>query len=194
MLIDFEDLYISSNVPRVHGNGFIQLDIPGSPGHRINIWPEQKLQTQKVYTGIHNHKFSFKSKVLLGTLIHKQFENIVLDDNGDCNIYKAAPRDNEDTQLVLASSHLFKLTNPQTFKMTAGSEYEFLAGKFHDSNGCGLTATLMEKTSIDKSIDVIVVCPKDKEPDNDFNRYQFGEKVLWPIIENAFKQIKEISI
>lgn len=193
-IITFFDLFLSGNVPRVHGNGFIQLDVPGSDVHRIHIWPEQKLQTQKVYTGIHNHKFSLKSKVLLGKLIHTQFEDLIEDENGDYKIYKTVPRDREDKGLILASPHLFKFTNPQTFQMTAGSEYEFMYGKFHDSNGSGLTVTLMEKTTVNESIEVIVTCPKHREPDNEFNRYQFSEKVLWPIIEDAFMKIGHITI
>ena len=192
--LTFDDLYFSGNIPRVHGNGFVQLDIPGSNTHRLHIWPEKKLDTQKVYTGIHNHKFSFKSKVLLGKLVHLQYEDLVRDNfNGEWNIYTTVPRDREDKGLVLATSDLFKLVNPQKFEMSAGSEYEFKAGKFHDSYGVGLTATLMNKGDVE-DIQVIVTCPKDKEPDNDFNRYQFEEKILWDIIEQVFKIIKYIEV
>ncbi len=189
MILNFNDLYHSGITPRVHGNGFIQLDIPSRSAFRLHVWPHPQLQAQAVYTGIHNHKFSFKSEILLGTLIHTQFENLVQDDNGEWKIYKPVPRDREDKGLELASPHLFTLTNPQKFEMSKGSEYEFPYGKFHDSKGKGLTATLIEKTEVNNDTDVIVACPKDTQPDNEFNRYQFDQDVLWSTIEEVFFKI-----
>jgi len=192
-IITFNKLYSYGVEVRVHGNGFIQVDIPET-NLRLHVWPRERLETQKVYTGIHNHKFGLKSKILCGKLIHTQFEGLVIADNGDWQMYKTVPRESEDTGLVLASPFYFTLTNPQTFQMCAGSEYEFPAGKFHESRGEGLTATLMQKTSVDESIEVIVLCPKDKKPDYDFHRYQFEQKVLWNIIDDVFNQIGYIEI
>lgn len=192
MEISFSQLLALGNIPRVHGNGFIQLDLP--LGYRLHIWPEEKLDTQKVYTGWHNHRFGFKSTVLVGTLHHIQYGAVIKDNlNGEYQLYKAVVRNKEDTELIISSSGFYKFTDRQSFLLSKGSSYDFLPLKWHESNGIGLTATIMKKT---ETIDAepLVACPKNTKPDNNFQRYQFDVNQLWKFISDVFDEIKSISI
>ena len=54
--------------PRVHGNGFIQCDLPHRK--RLHIWGHPAIPRQKVSSPIHDHVFSFASIVLVGRLVN----------------------------------------------------------------------------------------------------------------------------
>ena len=190
MILTFKDLLELKTVPRVHGNGFIQIDLPED--RRLHIWPDEKLETQKVYTGIHNHRFSFESQVLLGTLHHTQFRVVQLP-GGEYQLYKTIPRDREDKGLSLFSEDYFSLENPQDFYLSVGSRYNFPYRAFHDSRGIGLTATLMRKTFVDEDMEVLVLCPRDKTPDNEFGKYKIPQEKIWPIVKKVFDKIKKIE-
>ena len=57
-------------IPRLHGNGFIQLDLNGKD--RLHVW-HPDLPKQEFPTPIHDHKFSFKSHILYGELTHIEY-------------------------------------------------------------------------------------------------------------------------
>jgi hypothetical protein len=151
------------------------------------------LETQKVNTGIHNHNFSFRSKVLLGGLWHTEYDNLEQNLAGFYNVYKTVPRDREDKELVLASPHPYDLKGYRGFYFGQGSLYSFKYGRFHESTPAGLTVTVMRKTKVEPLIDAWVLCKVYEKPDNDFNKYQYSPEVLWPIIEDVFNKIKEID-
>lgn len=189
--VNFQQLKLVASGIRMHGNGFIQLNLPNNS--RLHVWPEHPVGQQKVYTGWHNHKFSFNSRVICGTLLHKQFD-LVQDNDGKYNLYTAVVRDKEDTELVLYTDQRYSLSNTQQFNMAAGSQYTFNKGMFHESQGVGLTATIMTKTESDDTIKPIVLCPIYQKPDNDFNRYQLSEEVLWENVEKVFNLVGDIYL
>lgn len=193
MILTYDDL-VNNPIckPRVHGNGFLQLDLP-EPDMRLHIWPEQKLATQKVYTGIHNHNFSFNSRILCGALTHIEYDGLQQSPIGLYQVYKTTPRDREDKGLVLASPYRYNLKYGRFFLLPQGSYYSFKYGNFHDSRGNGLTATIMRKTRVEPLTEVYVLCEQHEVPDNDFNRYQFKDEQLWPIVKQVFDKIKEIG-
>jgi hypothetical protein len=51
-MYSYDELRDSDNYPRVHGNGFIQLDLPD--GKRLHVWDED-IPRQKVNTSMHDH-------------------------------------------------------------------------------------------------------------------------------------------
>ncbi len=62
-------------VPRVHGNGFIQLDLTDRT--RLHVW-HPSVPRQKVATQIHDHVFSFESCCIVGRLINVVYKFIEL--------------------------------------------------------------------------------------------------------------------
>jgi hypothetical protein len=63
---------MSDPVPRVHPNGFIQLDLSPDHRRRLHIWhpdvPDQGVQS------IHDHVFDMESQVILGLLGQRLYE------------------------------------------------------------------------------------------------------------------------
>jgi hypothetical protein len=47
--------------PRVHGNGFIQVDLTADT--RLHVWGDKRIPRQNVYTPIHDHVFGFESTI-----------------------------------------------------------------------------------------------------------------------------------
>src|SRR5512146_542220 len=68
-LIDYLQSRTTDYSPRVHGNGFIQLDI--TPTVRLHLWGDARIPRQRVATTIHDHAFGFTSRVVLGSLNHR---------------------------------------------------------------------------------------------------------------------------
>lgn len=190
MKLTLENITFYGKNLRVHGNAFLQLDLPND--QRLHIWPEERLETQKVYTGIHNHRFSFVSKILLGRLTHIEYD-VQPSDNGSYHLYKTI-RTKDGESLAQASASRFKLTGRREFRLAQGSYYEFSWNEFHESYGTGLTATLMEKTAVNEDIDVLTLCPWDKEPDLEYDWFSFNDDYLWDIIKGVFDKIYVIEV
>lgn len=83
--------------PRVHGNGFIQLDL--TDRRRLHIWGDPRIPRQRVPSTIHDHTFNFSSRVYRGQIIHRE---IALEPHPDgaYRLYQAVCRHGEDTRLV----------------------------------------------------------------------------------------------
>lgn len=197
LLITFDTLRNSGNRPRLHGNGQIQLDFGNG---RIHIWhPEATKLSQKntdtiARTPIHDHRFSFRSAILLGKLGHFEYELHKVDaaeapwiKKSLYDIYQALVREGEDTILMKVNNPdtVYSLVTVNEQRLSWGSCYSFGAYKLHETTALVPTMTYMVKTSEDKDYNPIVLCPVNKVPDNDFNRYQVNEETLWEIIHNT---------
>lgn len=172
--------------PRMHGNGFVQLDI--GPGVRLHVWPENWVPAQKVYTGIHDHAFSFRSIVMTGALSHRVYRRT---DWGTPThqAYVAERIDGEETCLVpdrvVGRCRLVQISERV---INRGESYYFRAIELHASrpyNPCGPTATLMIKVGYIPTYRPVVMCPLGQEPDNDYKRTGQPASMLWEIIEEA---------
>lgn len=181
--------------PVLHGNGFIQLAI--GPSVRLHVWSPLLPPAQAVNTPIHDHTFSFASTVLQGSLLHTTYDLGNNSNYGDpVKLLHVAPvPDTEDTILEDTGERLF-VGRDRDLVVPAGRSYSFDAGLFHSSDGIGpLTATIMVKTAMKMTPSARVLCPVDKEPDNEFSRYVDDEDMLWrfirtvdPVWERIFRE------
>ncbi len=175
--------------PRLHGNGFIQVDLDETT--RFHVW-DLSLPRQKVSTQIHDHRFDFESHVLLGTLNHDVYTvYTVLDPHlpQHYRVHVAEVREGPDTMLTPTSSTV-SVVHTDHLELAAGSFYTFPKYKFHESGADQLTATMMSKLHVDPTHNPRVLVPLGEKPDNDFNRYGFQESELWDMVENAVDLIK----
>jgi hypothetical protein len=172
------------NVPRVHGNGFIQLDLTDRV--RLHVWGHKDIPQQKVYTGHHDHMFGFVSRVLLGKMGNSRYRPIQ-DPDGRFMVHKAQVRDREDTVLRPVGERV-TLIHEGTSWYGPGQTYSMKPGEIHESLVDELTVTVITKTGRTLSQggpSPRVFVPIDMEPDNNFNRYQHPADVLWRIIAEA---------
>lgn len=158
---------------RLHGNGFIQVDL--EDGQRLHIWPHPLKPAQVVHTPIHDHRFSFVSTILAGAMYNRCFD-LLIRPNGGLQIYTAEARAKEDTEL--APSGVYADISPVWLSQvyTEGQSYEFPAFAFHMSDPQEFTITYMRKRKVFPTSPRVLV-PRDQEPDNQWNRY--SEDAYW---------------
>lgn len=174
MKIDFA----KASAPRVHGNGFLQIDI--APGTRLHIWGHSKLPRQVVDTSIHDHRFSFESEVIAGRLVNAQYNR---GHDYRYRIFEPQTREGEDTTLHDTGRRIGLSVSPAKI-VRCGEKYEMPARAFHESFSDRPSATVMRKTFVFNYAPRVLV-PDGAEPDNEFNRYDYPEDYLWGIVQDV---------
>lgn len=162
--------------PVVHENGFIQL--PLTEYIRLHVWPDGVITRQKTHNPIHDHRFSFESSVLLGTLRHITY-GWIEDAAGPMEVFSVLGGK------LVPTSRFGQADVTSAYMIPAGTSYFFAKGQLHESQGIGLTATLMEKVET-SALTARVLCPRGEPPDNTFDRWQENdEALLWQYIDRA---------
>lgn len=190
-MINLKAIRATGSKPRVHGNGFIQLDLTKET--RLHIWGDERIPKQKVATPIHDHVFGFKSTIIVGRLINVAYR-FVLRDHGDFRVYVSQTREGDDT--ILVPTDKFGVLDPSYVQMvywnSVSRVYHMRPFMFHESIAPdGPAATIIVKDAQTQaqgsSTAPCIMVPVDKQPDNDFNRYDVDEDLLWRIIEQTLK-------
>lgn len=170
--------YFPNSVPRVHGNGFIQVDL--EPGQRLHVWGHPAIPRQQTYTGIHDHSFGFESRVIRGRVFQIPY---VIDGCGrDYMIYAPVPKEGEDTQLNPTGIHC-RLSYGPIQIIQAGQYYLMSPGDIHETVADMPAASIMTKTERSESAARVYV-PMGSKPDNVFSRY-WAPNMLWQIIKDV---------
>ncbi len=190
-MINLSSIRTTGVRPRVHGNGFIQLDL--TERSRLHIWGDPRIPSQKVATPIHNHVFGFESTILVGRVINVVYMVRVCK-RGDYRVYTPWIREGEDTTLVPTATRV--AAHPSRIDMidrrTSARTYDLLVGEFHETVAPdGPAATIIIKDDMTQAQGAAakpgVLVPVDQKPDNNFNRYNADEDLLWRIIEDTLK-------
>lgn len=177
--------------PRVHGNGFIQVDLTEST--RLHVWGDKRIPRQNTYTPIHDHVFGFKSTIIVGRLF-----NIVYDYKrqpfGDYRVYVPEIREGEDTILKTTTERvrIFPIRADLVDWQTADKTYEMDPFTLHETFVTEPTATIIQKSDLTMAqgnpFKPRVLVKWGQEPDNDFNRYAYDDELLWRIVERVLKR------
>jgi hypothetical protein len=177
-----DELKDTGNVPRVHGNGFIQLDL--GPGVRLHIWGHPALVRQRHDTSVHDHLFPFVSNVLVGRIVNRIVHTYERPGADDYKIYNPVARDGEDTVLVDSGIRVHIYNGPVQI-IEAGGSYQVKPFVFHESFTDRPSATIMVKGKRQNGVARVLV-PEGVEPDNAFNRNTaLSVQQMWSIIEDV---------
>lgn len=174
--------------PRVHGNGFIQLDLVGATKQRLHVWGDPRIPKQSTSTQHHDHRFEFKSEILRGCLKNTiwHFEPQTSENPGHFQVYHPRPRSGEDTELYATGlyGHLRSLS---TQLLYTNCVYGISVGTIHTSVPVGVvTVTLMSKLDVMDGYVPQVFVPRGVDPSNAFDKHAAADpSLLWAIIENA---------
>lgn len=198
--------HAAQHQPRVHGNGFIQLDL--SDTARLHIWGHPDIPQQKTNTPIHDHMFAFSSLILRGAMTNAEYDiqwdgKEAFGDPKDLRdlryeltpsrfptthtIYKAEVRDRQDT-ILKPTDYAVHLRAKSITTYTAGQSYTMEVGQIHESVVTGPTATIILKrgrTLAQGSASPSIFVPVGLEPDNGFHRYALPAERLWQIIHEV---------
>lgn len=183
--IDFDDIKREATGIRVHGNGFIQIDIDAH--RRVHVFGHPKLARQSIPTPVHNHRFGFVSRVLRGRLINVRYD-VALSPVGALAPYRAftpMPRQDEDTVLV-DYGMLVYLRRAAPECLLRSESYQIEPGEFHETLANEPAVTLMTKCNTYPEIVPMVLCAYGQQPDNDFMRYDFDDSELWRLVYDAW--------
>ncbi len=175
--------------PRVHPNGFIQLDIDA--GRRLNVWHPRLPYRQRTYHPVHDHVFGFTSHCYSGRLVNVAY-TLEPHNRGTHTIWRVrATASGEESMLfVLDGPGPMRLVHRHCFVVQPGESYDFPPFEFHESLSNEPTLTIMEKTSGTlkggpNSDGASVAVPLGVSPDNDFRRDAVDTDVLWELIAEA---------
>lgn len=179
-----DDLIASGAEPRVHGNGFIQVDI--DPKRRLHVW-HPDVPRRRVPTPIHDHVFSFNSYVFQGRLLNVQWDvTYCYWQDRTYGVYEPRQAEGHDTKLVSTGQGVRLFQFESALVGAVGPDTYFMsAGKFHESvplSPCATIMTKFAKTMKEGGGTPRVLVPRGMEPDNDFNRHTFAADRLWDIV------------
>lgn len=177
-------------VPRVHPNGFLQLDLDPSKTERLHIW-DASLPRQEVPTLIHDHEFGLESTVYLGCLINKRFK--VEEADAGIGEYKKwtvlRDPDSEETRLVESRDEFTAKLVVREF-IYPDESYMMQAPEFHESGHIGRTLTIMRKLGYLAGHSASVLVPVGEEPDNNFRRSNVDVDQLWDMVYETARSIE----
>lgn len=191
LIAELNDLRSANKTPRVHPNGFIQLDI--SKAQRLHCWHPENPYRQKTYHPVHNHIFNFVSEVRVGRLININYDiafpkEEVLGKFHDA--YEVKLVEGEETQLVKMEGEPLLLVPSGMACVQRGQKYEIAKFDLHETMCPIPTITVMTKYGLGpdgakegpNSQGATVLVPQGVVPDNDFLRSEVDTDLLWEII------------
>lgn len=195
LIYDLRDVRNRGVKPRVHGNGFIQLDLANDV--RMHVWGDDRIPKQVTETPVHDHMFAFRSFVLRGSLFNRQFmwmESRDIYDHIQSThmVHRAQVREKEDT-VLMPTGELGRLALISEHEVTRSYQMTPLA--IHESVAEALAVTVIVKqglTLAQGGASPRVFVPLGVKPDNDFNRYATSEDKLWQIIHEAIGNRVEV--
>jgi hypothetical protein len=122
--VSFEAIRASGAVPHWFGLGFIQLKL--NQKQRMHFWHPDHTQ-QSLPEEVHNHRYSFSSRVIKGEIAHEIWTYTPGDGDTDCIEVSCKPDQPAPDKTL--STGLITLSGRYT--MLAGSSYFFPSTGFH---------------------------------------------------------------
>ena len=188
--LPYEMLRASGARPRVHGNGFLQLDLNPEGTQRLHGW-DDALPRQATRSSVHDHVFALRSTVICGVLEHIEYQPWPTIE-GDWQIYRAEQVEGSTNTELRPSGEFVDLIETLRLQLRSGLSYTFPAWSLHDTDHRGLTATVMEKIDAPSGYGrPRVLVHRDEAPDNEFDREGFDQEFLWQFVYRALELQRE---
>lgn len=173
--------------PRVHGDGFIQLDLPWLQ-RRLHGWGHPAIPAREDLVHIHDHRFWLHSTVLIGGIRNQVFW--LADDPEGAVQVRIVHRVNPSTSRqgppyeypVLRDDKRFRLVLFREHSVGRGESYEHPAGVLHRTVPMGPSITLVEKLYADDSYVPRVITEFGKDFDIELRRDTLSSKALYGIL------------
>lgn len=167
----------------LHGLGFIQVQLQGN--QRLHVW-HPELPRRKCFenSAIHNHRFNFTSRVLIGQQINIKVRPVNAVEGAATHLlylHEGARTANGGRPWTPNAPVAMDEYTSETIE--AGQEYFMPAYHFHrtEPGGDGKVATIMTKLAEGKR-GAMSSCRIGIEPDTDFDRFQLSPALLWSYV------------
>jgi len=189
-LPSIEEFRSTGSHPRLHPNGFIQLDLDDR--RRLHVWPDEPVRVRTPLAPIHDHVFGFVSEAFLGTIVDRRYD-LVEDPAGGFELHGVVCYvvGRKDAGLQRLDDKRYRLVLTEERRVTAPGSYVMPPSVFHESAAEGLALTVITMTEPDPSRPARVVCRTGAVPTEVFKRDGGPEERerLWSIIERARRSV-----
>ncbi|TDF41942.1 hypothetical protein EYS14_03605 [Alteromonadaceae bacterium M269] len=180
----------------LHGLGFLQVILPNN--QRLHVWhPDLPKRKCFEHSSIHDHRFGFISKVLVGTQINQLYRELQpnsvdylnIGEETHCAYIHEGPRTKFGNRPWTIDYYcaIQKIGVPRI--VNAGEQYEMNPYMLHSTRCEGICVTLMTKTH-EENKGAHSYCDIDVEPDVNFNRKQWSQKQLWDVFVDAMQSVQ----
>ena len=168
----------------LHGLGFIQVKLGGN--QRMHVWhPDLPRRSCYQHSAIHNHRFAFVSRVLVGTQINRRYG---VQDNPygqHDRISHDGPRSEKGGRLSYVAGRVTVNPTPdETYE--AGESYLMPMLEYHETPNSGVVVTLMQKLE-EGTIHASSLISRGVEFNQDFDRFQVSDSDLWQTVLQALR-------
>jgi len=185
----------TTNQITLHGLGFLQVILNDTM--RLNVWhPELPRRSCFNQSSIHDHRFGFTSKVLIGEQVNQYYREVKKPYSDREHTHFAYLHEGERSKfgnrpwLVDYKCTLEKVGDEE--HISTGDEYNVSPYIAHSTNCEGVCVTLMTKVS-EHNQGSHSYCVRHITPDVDFDRKQWSESKLWSVFNDAMKQANHLK-
>lgn len=165
----------------LHGLGFIQLVLPA--GQRMHVW-HPDLPRRKCYehSAIHNHRFGFTSRVLVGVQKNVRVDLELACDGSHTIISHNGPRTPTGSRLSYPVA-VCNVYEQEVESYGPGDSYQMPMHAYHHTPNDGIVVTLIQKTG-ESDIHANSIIRHGVEFDSKFDRFQLPpERLFMYVIE-----------
>jgi hypothetical protein len=181
---DLKDFTPTKETISLHGLGFIQLVLAGD--QRLHVWhPGLPRRDCYEHSAVHNHRFSFTSRVLKGVQINVRADIEIVKDGTHQLISHNGPRSDKGGRLSFPVADCNVHYRPEE-RYGPGEEYLMPAFEYHHTPVGEIVITLMKKHE-SGFIHANSVCRKGVDFHYDFDRFQLSPDQLFGFVIEAFK-------
>lgn len=168
-----------------HGLGFAQVKLQGN--QRLHVWhPDLPRRDCFEWSPIHNHRFSFESRVLVGTQVNRIYKVTMAEDGTHDVISHDGPR----SPLGGRESFVCGRANVAAMPDQAygpGQTYLMPELEYHETPNDGVVVTLMRKMTEGK-IHANSLIVHGHEFHQGFDRFGLSQGRLWEIVLDALRE------
>ena len=182
---DLKDFTPTSETISAHGLGFIQVKLPAN--RRLHVW-HPALPRRKCFnfSALHNHRFSFRSTVLVGLQFNQRADLIMHPEGTHDVISHDGPRSGKGGRLSFVAGRV-NVHLREIERYAPGESYVMPELEYHHTPNSGIVVTLMEKLS-EGAIHACSVVERPYIFDQDFDRFQWSPERLWQVVLEALAQ------
>jgi hypothetical protein len=171
----------------LHGLGFIQVKLPGN--RRMHVWhPDLPRRACFEWSPIHNHRFSFRSTVLVGQQINRRYNVLELRAGFGSHVRVShdGPRGPEGGRLsfVAGGADVSDMLDEQ---YGPGESYEMPIGQYHETPNAGVVVTVMQKLVESRVFHASTLIERGHTFDQAFDRFQLPPERLWQFVVDALQ-------
>lgn len=177
----------TKEVITLHGLGFLQVKLQG--GQRLHVWhPDLPRRKCFEHSSIHDHRFGFVSRVLIGTQLSDIYRVAMVEnlqtsrEPTHIGYLHEGPRTEFGNRPWIPDIKL-RVEKYSRDHVPAGNEYRMEPYVYHSTTpgGDGRVATIMRKT-VEYGKGAHSLCAVGVTPEIDFDRKQWSEDRLWNIV------------